>query len=124
MAKREYEVVDQLDKEEFACLMRKGLEKRKMTQEQLAEQIGVSRNTIAQMCTGKRFTSIPTLIKICDILEITPDFLLKPYLKEAKPEKMSQDEYHKVLSIMHELRSNELGMLYGIIDLIIRNRSK
>lgn len=49
----------------------------KLTQEQLAEKIEVSTQYISDLERGVVGTSIPTLIKICDCLCVSSDFLLR-----------------------------------------------
>lgn len=49
----------------------------KLTQEQLAEKIEVSTQYISDLERGIVGTSIPTLIKICDCLSVSSDYLLR-----------------------------------------------
>lgn len=49
---------------------------RGFTQKRLAEAIGVTYNAISQYESGAREPSIALLIKICDFLEITADYLI------------------------------------------------
>ncbi|MDL2301082.1 helix-turn-helix transcriptional regulator [Lachnospiraceae bacterium OttesenSCG-928-D06] len=110
----------ELDKTLFARALQRAAKNKGITQENLAEEIHKNRNTVAGMFTAQRFTSIPTLISICDVLDITPDYLLSHYLTNKTV--ISEDEYHKILNLLNELKPNELTMLYGIIELIIKNR--
>ena len=48
-----------------------------LTQEQLAEKIDVSTQYISDLERGVVGTSIPTLIKICDSLAVSADFILR-----------------------------------------------
>lgn len=48
-----------------------------LTQEQLAEEIEVSTQYISDLERGVVGTSIPTLIKICECLSVSSDFLLR-----------------------------------------------
>lgn len=49
----------------------------KLTQEQLAEAIDVSAQYVSDLERGVVGTSIPTLIKICDNLAVSADYLLR-----------------------------------------------
>lgn len=49
----------------------------RLTQEQLAEKIEVSTQYVSDLERGVVGTSIPTLIKICDTLAVSADFLLR-----------------------------------------------
>lgn len=49
----------------------------KLTQMQFAEKIGVSTQYISDLERGVVGCSVPTLIKICDTLDVSSDFILK-----------------------------------------------
>lgn len=48
----------------------------KISQGQLAEDVGVSNNHISSIETGKETPSLDTFIRICNGLKVTPDYLL------------------------------------------------
>lgn len=48
----------------------------KITQEQLAEIIGVKANTISQYESGVREPNIRTLIDLADLFDVTVDYLI------------------------------------------------
>ncbi|SFJ64548.1 Helix-turn-helix [Paenibacillus sp. UNC496MF] len=50
--------------------------KNKLTQEQLAQRIGVSQSTLAMYETSKREPSFDTLLLISEIFDVSTDFLL------------------------------------------------
>lgn len=47
-----------------------------MKQNELAEIIGVSNNHLSCLENGKENPSVDVLFKICNVLEVTPDYLL------------------------------------------------
>ncbi len=49
----------------------------KLTQMQFAEKIGVSTQYVSDLERGVVGCSVPTLIKICDTLEVSSDYILK-----------------------------------------------
>lgn len=51
-------------------------ESKKLTQEQLAEITGLTNNYISNIEHTRSKPSIETLIKICNALEVTPDYIL------------------------------------------------
>lgn len=53
---------------------------RKMTQEQLAELTDTASNSISRIERGLLTPSLPTLIKICNVLETTADTVLAAYI--------------------------------------------
>jgi len=56
--------------------IRKHREKSRLSQEQLAERADVSSQTISTTETGKKRLRVENIIKICEALEISPDYLL------------------------------------------------
>ena len=52
---------------------------KKLTQEQLSELIGVSVSEISRIETGRNSTTIDTLMKFCDELDVGLDFILFDY---------------------------------------------
>ena len=56
--------------------IRKHREKSRLSQEQLAERADVSSQTISTAETGKKRLRVENIIKICEALDISPDYLL------------------------------------------------
>ncbi|MCI8601555.1 MAG: helix-turn-helix transcriptional regulator [Oscillospiraceae bacterium] len=54
--------------------------KRGLTQEQLAEKIGIEPNSISRIERGALTPALPTLIDICNVLEVGADFVLAAYI--------------------------------------------
>lgn len=63
--------------------IRKHRERSHLSQEQLAERADVSSQTISTAETGKKRLRVENIIKICEVLEISPDYLL---LGEISPQ--------------------------------------
>ncbi|WP_411830086.1 helix-turn-helix transcriptional regulator [Metasolibacillus meyeri] len=49
----------------------------KLTQEQLAEKLQVSRSTISSWETGRSYPDLEMIIVICDCFHVSLDFLLR-----------------------------------------------
>lgn len=49
----------------------------KLTQEQLAEKLRVSRSTVSSWETGRSYPDLEMVIAICDCLNVSLDFLLR-----------------------------------------------
>ena len=47
-----------------------------VTQEQLAEQLGVSRQSVSKWESGNSFPEMETLLRICDLYSVNLDALL------------------------------------------------
>ncbi|AUJ59212.1 MULTISPECIES: helix-turn-helix domain-containing protein [Bacillus amyloliquefaciens group] len=109
--------------------LRKG---KKLTQEQMAEKVGVHRGTYANYERGHRQPDYETLVKIADFFEVSIDYLLRGqeyYQDKAKElrkqndvrfdnvegqERMTEDEKDKYLA-------DALRRLDGIEKMIAEN---
>lgn len=49
---------------------------KRLTQQDLADRLGVSKGTISAYEQGLSYPSLETLVKICDILDTSADYLL------------------------------------------------
>jgi transcriptional regulator with XRE-family HTH domain len=85
----------QLDYKKLGKRIKLAREKKNLTQEQLAEIVGVSNNYISNIERKYSKPSLETLIKICNALEVTPDYVLldsiytsKEYIKDEIAEKL------------------------------------
>ena len=57
---------------------------RGMTQEELSEAIGVTRQTISKWELDTSTPDLDYLCKLCDLFGVTADYLIRPYCKIAK----------------------------------------
>ncbi len=85
-------------------------EKRKMTQKQLSEKIAIESNSISRIERGDLMPALPTLIDICNALEIGIDAVLAAYISVDTPirweplakrlERMSLGKQSKIQTIL------------------------
>ena len=84
--------------------------KTNLTQEQVAELLGVSRQTISNWETGKSYPDIVSVIKMSDLYEVSLDYLLKGkeaetmttyinYLEESTNTVKSKQRFSKLVQI-------------------------
>ena len=85
---------------------------RNLTQEQLAERLGVSNKTISKWETGKCMPDYAIMEPLCQELNITAAELLDGEEKSAHP-----DDPQRILQMMKEARDlkNKKFMLIGIV---------
>ena len=84
---------------------------RGMTQEQLAEKVGVDSNSISRIERGRLIPALPTLIGICNALEIGADAVLAAYIAVDTPvrwtplakklESIELEKQHKIETILY-----------------------
>ena len=61
---------------EFSVRLKKALKNNNISQKELAEKIGMSKNIVSDYCLGKKMPSINVLVAICLALDESADYLL------------------------------------------------
>ena len=74
------------------------------TQEKLSELIGVSVQYVSDLERGVVGTSIPTLIRICNVLHVTSDYLLLGRTAHSAHQDDAPEIYQKVFLLPKEKR--------------------
>ncbi len=93
---------------------------KKLTQEQLAEQLDTSTNTVSKIERGLRFVSSDTLVKITQILEIKPHEL---FVFEDK--QSTEQIYKNIIKLLKtDAIKNDSKFLSFIYELIIQHLEK
>lgn len=89
---------------------------RKLTSEKLAELCGVYPGHIRQIESGVRLPSLKLLINICNVLQVSPEYLLSQELHKVEQNECVDDTYSSVLKKINKLTPNELSMLDGFLE--------
>ena len=66
-----------------------------LTQEQLAEKVGISSSFLGHIERGTRVASLDTLVALCNTLNVTPEYLLSASLHnfdQKMPEGLNERE--------------------------------
>ena len=77
-----------------------------MTQEKLAEAAGISLSFLGHIERGTRKASLDTLVKICNVLKVSPQLLLQDSLDDG------------LLSALGEIPPEKLRVLREISDVL------
>lgn len=80
------------------------------TQEQLAEKMGVSLQTISCIELGKKAIRPENLANLCSHLDITTDYILMGKRNEA--------QMNETITKLSELSTNEFSVVKNLIDLL------
>ncbi|MBQ8727538.1 MAG: helix-turn-helix transcriptional regulator [Oscillospiraceae bacterium] len=98
---------------EISALIKKSRNESGLTQEQAAESLGVSRQTISNWENGKSYPDIISVIKMSDLYSVSLDYLLKEetslngtykeYLEESTNTVKSKERLAKVILIIGTL---------------------
>lgn len=101
------------DRMEISALIKKSRNESGLTQEQAAESLGVSRQTISNWENGKSYPDIISVIKMSDLYSVSLDYLLKEetslngtykeYLEESTNTVKSKERLAKVILIIGTL---------------------
>ena len=93
--------------------------RKKMNQVNLATKIGVAQETISAYESGKSFPSIDTLLKLCDIFNVSSDFLLDRTSVETPVDKLVLENFDakelELISAYRELSPSKRERAIGII---------
>lgn len=93
--------------------------RKNLTQEQLAEKLGVSNKTISKWETGKCMPDYSIVKSLCDELEVTVAELMDGEISEGKSIRTYDDE--QILDLLRRTQELEKqkSMLYGIILVVM-----
>lgn len=99
-----------MDFKQGGLVIKRIRKQRGLTQEQLADQIAIASNSISRMERGLLIPSLPTLIDICNVLEIGADSILAAYIAADTPirwtplaeklEGLDLEKQHKIETIL------------------------
>ena len=82
-----------------------------VTQEQLAEQLGVSRQSVSKWEGGQSFPEMDTLLRICDLYNVNLDTLLRRSLEESRVEDTAR--YHQFMTRFARRMAAAIGGIIG-----------
>lgn len=86
------------------------------TQEQLAEMVNTSKNTISNIERGENPPSVEFLVKICNVLGADPNY----YILGEVP----NDDIEKYDNCLLKLTSNERKFVQGFLDYLTQTKKK
>lgn len=110
------EKMNQLTTGKFIAIKRK---EKNMTQEQLAEKLGVSNKTVSKWETGKCMPDYSVVKNLCEELEISVAELLDGEKAEEKSVRLyDEEQIIDLLRRTHELEKQK-NLLYGILLIIM-----
>lgn len=83
--------------------IRKMRKEHRLTQEQLADELGISREYLGKLETGKRGASIDILIQIAEIYQVSLDYLILGKVEKQGSTQKSRDEINLLLEKIKDL---------------------
>lgn len=86
------------------------------TQEQLAEMVNTSKNTISNIERGENPPSVEFIVKICNVLGADPNY----YILGEVP----NDDIEKYDNSLLKLSANERKFVQGFLDYMMETKKK
>ncbi len=80
-----------IDYKDFGQRVRTIRRKNHLTQEELAEQVGISTSFLGHIERGSRIASLETLVLLCNVLKTTPQYLLGASLEDNLTQHLPED---------------------------------
>lgn len=90
-----------------------------LTQEALSELSGLSVSAISRIETGRNSTSLNTLEHLCDVLDVTLNYLLYDILPEQRPSR--NPVVSDIMVILDQLDEPQQQFILEFIELYVRH---
>lgn len=95
------------------------------TQGELSDRLGISTEAYGRIERGHALPSFPTFLRVCRILDCTPDMVLLENESRGKPGKAGGNGNVERLSRdIRTLESREVAALQQVVDVILRRGSR
>ncbi len=105
-----------MDKVAIGSHFREARKRNKLTQEQLAEQVGIGTTYISDIERGAKFPSLSLFIKLVDTLNVSSDFILRGEIEAGK-----DHIYNDITKKLEGLTPKQCMSVADLIDAYIRN---
>ena len=90
--------------------------KNKLTQEDLAEKLGISTAFLSRIERGSSQINLKRLVEICTLLDISPVYLLNGINQKSKSYLNKEFE-----ALLEECPKDKLRMLYDVLKVIVKS---
>lgn len=104
-----------LDKKQIGSLIQNQRKRKKYTQEQVAEAIGVSEKHYSTIESGKYLPSLQTFFNLLNVLELDLETFSDNRIQQREKEK-------DILELIKELSDKELKVVFEVIQVFKNNK--
>ena len=108
-----------MDKKILGAAIKAARTENRITQEQLAEMVGVAPSHVKQLEAGNRSPSIEVLYKLSHALNLSVDQIFFP-----EKTQVDQDLIYKIERSLHNCSVHELRVIYSTISALKDNPNK
>lgn len=101
-----------MDYKDLGSRIRAVRRQQSLTQEQLAEMVGISASFLGHIERGTRVASLETLVALCNVLNVAPEYLLRASLTNydhRMPEGLSEPEKNKLREFLRLAQDTVAG---------------
>ena len=99
-------------------------QKKRMSQTNLGMKIGISQETISSYESGKSYPAVDTLLKLCDVFNVSADFLLDRTdisltINDFCDKNLSPEELELVANfrkLSYSKKNRALGLIMGMAE--------
>lgn len=88
-----------------------------LKQYELAEQINISNNHMSSIETGREKPSLETLLHICELLRVSPDYLLLGNMH-------TDNTSHDILASLRLCSKEDIELARNFIELLVERNQK
>ncbi len=92
------------------------MKQKKLTQQNLAETLNLSRASIYKYLEGKAEPNIETLINLADLFGVTVDYLIGHQTKAGLPIELYSQTQQQVIGLVKDLSDEQCFKLLGYIE--------
>lgn len=85
-----------------------------LSQEQLAEELGVSRQAISKWESGVAYPEMDKIIQLCNKFELNIDDLLNKDIREIKGEEISKNNINKIIDSFLNFITDTINLFYNM----------
>lgn len=105
-----------MDQQKVGCFLKKLRKEKNITQEQLAERMGVSRRTVSRWETGSNMPDLDILIELSDYYDVELRDLLDGERKSGQMNKELKETVLKVADYSKEEKKKSQGEYIGFLS--------
>lgn len=105
-----------MDKVTIGQRIKKQRKKLKLTLEQFSEKVGISRNYLAEIESGRKLPSLNTFILIINNLNMSSDEILKTEVIRARPYVENE-----IVCMTKNLKPQQFKIVLDVIEALIKN---
>lgn len=88
----------------------------RIQQNTMAKEIGISNNYLSGIERGREKPSLDILVKICNVLQITPDYLIMGTMHSSN---VPQD----IVDGLRLCSTEDVGLVWDLIQIMIKRRN-